>query len=339
MTVQETRDEIAAESERDNDLTRLLRSGLTAGASVWRLVRMGASIADSCIAEAREAERLGRPVSSASRDRSESPFNARVFEERSASGDGETAVVAEASAKVSFDPAPEADGDCREQGEAQRIRVFASDSDDSRPEDAQRIEVVVFDDDEPASRPKQRSSARPSSSSKKKSASAAKTRSSDEKAQKIEVVARKNGSRLKSRSTDDKVHKIEIVEHKSNSRPSATVSRAKPASAPRPKKKEPPKPAAASLHSPRVLRRKAQVVETAKVLVPPAELGVEEPPKTSRPKPRSGEEIPVFVTDSGKKYHEKDCPVAHNTHQITLAEARRDGLEPCLTCHKPQAEG
>lgn len=42
----------------------------------------------------------------------------------------------------------------------------------------------------------------------------------------------------------------------------------------------------------------------------------------------------AYITESGKKYHEKDCRyVQSNAKKITLKEAKEQGYEPCSTCH------
>ena len=41
----------------------------------------------------------------------------------------------------------------------------------------------------------------------------------------------------------------------------------------------------------------------------------------------------VYVTDSGKKYHMKNCDVAKTGKKgIDLAEAKKQGYEPCKIC-------
>lgn len=45
----------------------------------------------------------------------------------------------------------------------------------------------------------------------------------------------------------------------------------------------------------------------------------------------------VYVTDAGKKYHAKNCSVVKTGKKgIDLAEAKKQGLEPCKIC---KAEG
>ncbi len=46
----------------------------------------------------------------------------------------------------------------------------------------------------------------------------------------------------------------------------------------------------------------------------------------------------VWVTPSGTKYHEKDCPTLKNSknlRSITLEDALKRGLEPCSICNPP----
>lgn len=50
---------------------------------------------------------------------------------------------------------------------------------------------------------------------------------------------------------------------------------------------------------------------------------------------RSG--IRVWVTDSGSRYHERDCPALARSEprSVTLAEARSAGRKPCDLCGPP----
>ena len=46
----------------------------------------------------------------------------------------------------------------------------------------------------------------------------------------------------------------------------------------------------------------------------------------------------VYVTETGKKYHAKNCDIAKTGKKgITLDEAKKKGLEPCKVC-KVEAE-
>ena len=41
----------------------------------------------------------------------------------------------------------------------------------------------------------------------------------------------------------------------------------------------------------------------------------------------------VYITDSGKKYHAKNCDIVKTGKKgIELAEAKKKGLEPCKVC-------
>lgn len=41
----------------------------------------------------------------------------------------------------------------------------------------------------------------------------------------------------------------------------------------------------------------------------------------------------VYITDSGKKYHAKNCSAAKTgKHGIKLEEAKKQGYEPCKVC-------
>ena len=45
----------------------------------------------------------------------------------------------------------------------------------------------------------------------------------------------------------------------------------------------------------------------------------------------------VHVTESGSKYHRAGCQYLNDSDkEITLAEARNQGLEPCKKCNPPQ---
>lgn len=45
----------------------------------------------------------------------------------------------------------------------------------------------------------------------------------------------------------------------------------------------------------------------------------------------------VYVTDNGKKYHQKDCQYAKNAKPMSLADAKAKGYTPCSTCCKDAA--
>ena len=47
----------------------------------------------------------------------------------------------------------------------------------------------------------------------------------------------------------------------------------------------------------------------------------------------------VYITDSGKKYHAKNCDVVKTGKKgITLEEAKKKGLEPCKVCKVDDAK-
>lgn len=48
------------------------------------------------------------------------------------------------------------------------------------------------------------------------------------------------------------------------------------------------------------------------------------------------EEIIVYVTDTGSKYHKSGCRhLSESKHEISLEDAKAKGYEPCGTCHPP----
>lgn len=41
----------------------------------------------------------------------------------------------------------------------------------------------------------------------------------------------------------------------------------------------------------------------------------------------------VYISDNGKKYHQRNCSTAKTgKHSIELAEAKKQGYEPCKVC-------
>ncbi len=53
--------------------------------------------------------------------------------------------------------------------------------------------------------------------------------------------------------------------------------------------------------------------------------------------PQSAAEDVVHITDSGSKYHAAGCRyLGQSDREVTLAEAKERGLEPCGACHPPQ---
>lgn len=46
----------------------------------------------------------------------------------------------------------------------------------------------------------------------------------------------------------------------------------------------------------------------------------------------------VYVTESGKKYHKKNCSIVNEGKKgLELAEAKKQGYEPCSVC-KPETQ-
>ena len=49
------------------------------------------------------------------------------------------------------------------------------------------------------------------------------------------------------------------------------------------------------------------------------------------------DEVTVYVTEHGRKYHNKDCQFVRNGGiAVTLKEARARGCSPCARCKPPQ---
>jgi len=49
------------------------------------------------------------------------------------------------------------------------------------------------------------------------------------------------------------------------------------------------------------------------------------------------DELTVYITDYGKRYHLSTCPHLNSSkHAISLGEARRRGYTPCSVCQPPQ---
>jgi len=42
----------------------------------------------------------------------------------------------------------------------------------------------------------------------------------------------------------------------------------------------------------------------------------------------------VYVTENGKKYHQKDCQYAKDAKPMSLADAKAKGYTPCSACCK-----
>ena len=48
-------------------------------------------------------------------------------------------------------------------------------------------------------------------------------------------------------------------------------------------------------------------------------------------------DIIVYITDTGEKYHAAGCQyLRQSKHEVTLAEAKARGFEPCTKCHPPE---
>jgi len=50
------------------------------------------------------------------------------------------------------------------------------------------------------------------------------------------------------------------------------------------------------------------------------------------------EEIIVFITRTGDRYHIESCRYARNSTSIILTEAISNGYIPCITCSPPTIE-
>lgn len=50
----------------------------------------------------------------------------------------------------------------------------------------------------------------------------------------------------------------------------------------------------------------------------------------------SNQETIVHITDTGKKYHRAGCRTLKSDHEVTLEEAKAQGLEPCKVCNPPK---
>ncbi|MFN8219760.1 MAG: hypothetical protein U0S12_06460 [Fimbriimonadales bacterium] len=44
----------------------------------------------------------------------------------------------------------------------------------------------------------------------------------------------------------------------------------------------------------------------------------------------------VYVTEQGKKYHQKNCRLKHGSKGIKLSEAKKKGYKPCEVCKPPK---
>lgn len=44
----------------------------------------------------------------------------------------------------------------------------------------------------------------------------------------------------------------------------------------------------------------------------------------------------VYVTENGKKYHQKNCRLKHGSKGIKLSDAKKKGYKPCEVCKPPK---
>ena len=51
--------------------------------------------------------------------------------------------------------------------------------------------------------------------------------------------------------------------------------------------------------------------------------------------PAEGSGATVYITESGKKYHVKECGHAKNAKPVDILKAVEAGYEPCSACHPP----
>lgn len=40
----------------------------------------------------------------------------------------------------------------------------------------------------------------------------------------------------------------------------------------------------------------------------------------------------VYVTENGKKYHQKNCKLKHGSKGVKLSVAKKKGYKPCTVC-------
>mgnify|MGYP000014758105 FL=1 len=63
---------------------------------------------------------------------------------------------------------------------------------------------------------------------------------------------------------------------------------------------------------------------------------------TKKPKKYSSskaDSVTVYVTDTGHKYHKKNCSyLKYSKNEITLSEAIDENYSPCLVCVPPEIE-
>jgi len=65
--------------------------------------------------------------------------------------------------------------------------------------------------------------------------------------------------------------------------------------------------------------------------------GEEAPPDRSLPQEDEPEEVTVFITKTGAKYHRDNCRyLSKSKIPISLTEAKRQGYTPCSVCDPPE---
>jgi hypothetical protein len=64
----------------------------------------------------------------------------------------------------------------------------------------------------------------------------------------------------------------------------------------------------------------------------------EEPVILSEPEPQTTPPAPiiVYITNSGKKYHNAGCSYLRSSNEITLENAKARGYTPCSRCRPPE---
>lgn len=49
-----------------------------------------------------------------------------------------------------------------------------------------------------------------------------------------------------------------------------------------------------------------------------------------------GPDPTVYVTEKGKKYHQKNCRLKHGSTGVKLSVAKKKGFKPCTVCKPPK---
>ncbi len=97
-----------------------------------------------------------------------------------------------------------------------------------------------------------------------------------------------------------------------------------------------PEPACAHLEVLRHYERRAQQVRKGVWAPPPRPERVSKSRVALSQPARDADEIVVYVTKSGKKYHREDCyHLRKSSRPMTLREAVTKGYEPCSHCKPP----